>query len=47
LNHKLTSATVSITGLVVTKIKINIVDYNQKPCIKLDLLGCTNPNGKS
>lgn len=39
--------TITITpGVAVSKFKINILSYHRSPCLRFDLLGCSNYKGK-
>ncbi|XP_071167716.1 uncharacterized protein [Mytilus edulis] len=42
LNDQVGSSTISLTGVAVSKFRINIVNYSKQPCLKIDLHGCTN-----
>lgn len=39
--------TITITpGVAVSKFKLNILSYHRSPCLRFDLLGCSNYKGK-
>lgn len=42
-----TSVDVTLLGIVVTKLRINVENFQREPCMKIDLLGCTNYKGKA
>lgn len=47
LGQSVDSTSISLTpGIAVSKLKINILKYQKSPCLRFDLLGCSNYEGK-